>query len=71
MPTKHIDNETWRKIEKKTVEEIIKSSKSIKEGDMLKRLILIGLKHFDNENDFVKKNDKFENLNRRKEDHAH
>jgi len=49
MPVKHIDEETWKKIEQKTVKEIIKTSKSIKEGQMLKRLILIGLKHYDEE----------------------
>ena len=49
MPVKHIDEETWRKIEKKTVEAVIETKKSIKEGQMLKRLILIGLKHYDEE----------------------
>jgi hypothetical protein len=49
MPVKHIDEETWEKIKKKTVEVIIETNKSIKEGQMLKRLILIGLKHYDKE----------------------
>jgi TnpA family transposase len=49
MPVKHIDDETWKKIEQKTVKEIIKTSKSVKEGKMLKDLILIGLKHYDEE----------------------
>lgn len=49
MATKHIDEETWRKIELKTVQEIVRTSKSIKEGEMLRRLILIGLKHYDEE----------------------
>ena len=43
MPVKHIDEETWRKVEKKTVEAVIATKKSVKEGEMLKRLILIGL----------------------------
>ena len=55
MPSKHIDEETWRKIEKKTVEEIVKTHKHIKETDMLKRLVLIGLKHFNDEVEFEKK----------------
>jgi hypothetical protein len=55
MPSKHIDEETWRKIEKKTVEEIVKTHKHIKETDMLKRLVLIGLKHFNAESEFEKK----------------
>lgn len=49
MPTKHIDDETWKKIEIKTVQEVIKTETSIKETDMLRRLILIGLKHYDEE----------------------
>lgn len=49
MPVKHIDEETWLKVEKKTIKEIISTGKSIKEGQMLKRLILIGLKHYDDE----------------------
>ena len=49
MPTKHIDDETWRKIEIKTVQAVIKTQKSIKESEMLKRLILIGLKHYEDE----------------------
>lgn len=52
MPSKHIDDETWRKIEKKTVEEIVKKRVHIKETDMLKRLVLIGLKHYDKETEF-------------------
>jgi hypothetical protein len=49
MTTKHIEDETWKKVEQKTVKEIIKTGKSVKEGEMLKRLILIGLKHYDEE----------------------
>lgn len=58
MPVKHIDEETWRKIERKTVEEVIRTKLSVKEGAMLKKLILIGLKHFDEEqlSDNEKKN---------------
>jgi len=52
MTTKHIEDETWKKVEQKTVKEIIRTGKSVKEGEMLKRLILIGLKHYDDEQDF-------------------
>ncbi len=55
MPSKHIDDETWRKIELKTVEEIVRTQKHIKETDMLKRLVLIGLRHFKEEIEFEKK----------------
>ena len=47
MPTKHINDEIWRKVELKTVEEVIRTRKSIKETEMLNRLILVGLRHFD------------------------
>ena len=49
MPTKHIDDETWKKVEKKMVDIIIETKTSIKEGKLLKQLILIGLKHYDEE----------------------
>lgn len=55
MPTKHIDDETWRKIEIKTVQAVIATQKSVKESEMLKRLILIGLKHYDEEQLILKK----------------
>jgi hypothetical protein len=70
MPTKHIDEETWRKIEKKTVEAIIQTNKSVKEGDMLKRLILIGLKHYDEEQKY-KTVDEKKTFNRRSTDDKH
>lgn len=47
MPTKHIDPETWEKIEKITVNEVIKTKKSVKDTEMLKRLILLGIKAFE------------------------
>lgn len=45
MPTKHIDDETWRKVEKEAVKATIATKKSIKETEMLKWLILKGLEH--------------------------
>lgn len=59
MPTKHIDDETWRKIELRTVQTVIETRKSVKESEMLKRLILIGLKHYDKEKmDLIEKDQK-------------
>lgn len=49
MPTKHIDEHTWRKVEKKTIEAIIKTKEHIKETDMLKWLILKGLEELEEE----------------------
>lgn len=43
MPTKHISDETWRKVEKETVRAVLKTQKSIKSTDMLNLLILKGL----------------------------
>jgi len=43
MPTKHIDEETWRKVEREAVKATIETKKSIKETEMLKWLILKGL----------------------------
>ncbi len=43
MPTKHIDDETWRKVEKEAVKATIATKRSIKETEMLKWLILKGL----------------------------
>lgn len=43
MPTKHIDDTTWRKVEKKTVDAVILTRESIKDTEMLRLLILKGL----------------------------
>ena len=43
MPTKHVDDETWNMVEKKTMKAIFKLKKPIKETEMLKWLILKGL----------------------------
>lgn len=49
MPTKHIDDVTWRKVEKKTVEAVIKTQQSIKDTEMLKWLINKGLENITEE----------------------
>lgn len=43
MPTKHIDDDTWRRVEKEAVKATIATKKSIKETEMLRWLILRGL----------------------------
>jgi len=53
MPTKHIDDETWRKVEKEAVKATIATKKSIKETEMLRWLILKGLEEI-TEADFEK-----------------
>ncbi len=43
MPTKHIDENVWRKVEKETMKAIFELKKPIKETTMLKWLIVKGL----------------------------
>lgn len=43
MPTKHIPESTWRKVEKETVKAVVATQKSIKDTEILNILILKGL----------------------------
>ena len=43
MPTKHIDDVTWRKVEKEHVKAVIATQKSLKDTEILKMLINKGL----------------------------
>ena len=43
MPTKHIDEKTWKKIQDWTVKAVIATQKPIKEGDLLHYVINRGL----------------------------
>jgi hypothetical protein len=45
MPSKHVDEQTWRKVEKETVRAVIAAQASIKETEVLRILILKGLKN--------------------------
>lgn len=47
MPAKHIDDVTWRKIEKETLKTIKATEKVYKETEILKALILKGLEAID------------------------
>lgn len=49
MPTKHIDEETWKKVERETVKAVIETHTSIKDTEMLRFLILKGIKHIEPE----------------------
>ncbi|CAH9054528.1 hypothetical protein PSEHALCIP103_01052 [Pseudoalteromonas haloplanktis] len=53
MPTKHIDDITWRKVEKEHVKAVIATQKSLKDTDILRILINKGLEVI-NENDYEK-----------------
>ncbi len=52
MPTKHIDDVTWRKIEKEHVKAVIATQKSLKDADILRILINKGLETI-NEEDYL------------------
>lgn len=49
MPAKHIDDETWRKVEKETLRAIQENGVVYKETQILKALILKGLESVDSE----------------------
>lgn len=43
MPSKHIEQKTWQKVQDATVKAVIQTKVSIKDTEMLKILILKGL----------------------------
>lgn len=43
MPTKHIPDSTWRKVEKETVRAVVATQRSIKDTEVLNLLILKGI----------------------------
>jgi hypothetical protein len=43
MPSKHIDDQTWRRVEKATVDAVVMTKCSIKDTEILKLLIKKGL----------------------------
>jgi len=47
MPAKHIDDATWRLIEKETLKVVLKTEKIFKETEILKALLLKGLNTID------------------------
>lgn len=49
MPTKHIDDVTWRKVEKAHVDAVIQTKASIKDTEILRILINKGLSVIENE----------------------
>lgn len=53
MPTKHIDNELWKKIQEKHIEVVTETKVSLNDTDILKTVIKRGLEVVKNE-DFLK-----------------
>jgi len=43
MPAKHIDDKTWREVEKETLKVVMGTKKIFKETEILKAVILKGL----------------------------
>tara|TARA_B100001059_G_C17337066_1_gene334069 strand:- start:143 stop:340 length:198 start_codon:yes stop_codon:yes gene_type:complete len=52
MPTKHIDDPTWRRVEKEHVKAVIATQSSLKDTEILKILISKGLSVID-ESDYL------------------
>lgn len=52
MPTKHIDDTTWRKVETETVKAVVATKTSLKDTEVLKLLILKGLQEI-KEEDYI------------------
>ena len=53
MPTKHIDDATWRRVESETVKAVIATKTSLKDTEVLKILIQKGLQEI-REEDYLK-----------------
>lgn len=53
MPTKHIPDSTWRKVEKEHVKAVVATKKSIKDSEILNMLILKGLEEI-TEDDYLR-----------------
>ncbi|MFM5716557.1 hypothetical protein ACET77_21965 [Aeromonas allosaccharophila] len=52
MPTKHIDDATWRKVESETVKAVVATKTSLKDTEVLKLLIIKGLQEI-SEADYI------------------
>ncbi|MEG9491156.1 hypothetical protein [Mannheimia indoligenes] len=53
MPSKHIDELTWKKVQEEHVKAVVLTKKSFKDTEILKILIKKGLETIDNE-DYLK-----------------
>ncbi|QPB42576.1 hypothetical protein [Rodentibacter haemolyticus] len=52
MPSKHIDEHTWKKVQDETVKAVILTKTSLKDTEILKILIKKGLEHI-TDNDYL------------------
>ncbi|AAP96249.1 repressor [[Haemophilus] ducreyi] len=60
MPSKHIDDMTWKKVQDETVKAVILTKTSLKDTEILKILIKKGLKHIQDEDylEYIKSKNK-------------
>ncbi|MBU2871527.1 hypothetical protein [Colwellia sp. E2M01] len=52
MPTKHIDDATWRKVEKEVVKAVIATKKGFKDAEIIKILLNKGIEEI-TEQDYI------------------
>jgi len=62
MPTKHVNDVTWRKVEQETVKRVIETKGNLKDTEVLDLLIKKGLETITTEDyeEFLKKKRKYE-----------
>lgn len=53
MPSKHIDDITWKKIQNETVRAVVLTKTSLKDTEILKTLIQIGIANI-TDDDYIK-----------------
>lgn len=53
MPTKHIDDATWRKVEKEVVKAVVATKKGFKDAEIIKILLNKGIEEI-TEEDYIK-----------------
>lgn len=58
MPAKHIDNATWEKIKDEHVRAVVLTKASLKDTEVMKVLIKVGLEHVTDEDYFKLANSK-------------
>lgn len=60
MPTKHIDDATWRKVQNETVKAVTTTRAALKDTEVLRILILKGLQHVKEEDylEFIRRKER-------------
>lgn len=58
MPTKHIPEQIWRKVEKELVKAVVVTQRPVKESDIIEILLKKGLEHITDKDYKTMKKDK-------------